>query len=433
MCTRRKEQRPHRRRSQPCLWVFRSLRWRCGSTVPAAGPGTLTAAVLGAAACWHRPFFRRSLLPLPKPGYREGTAPPVSRRLKIYWAWTCPPEQDPVFPTTSPSHPEASTSPLSSSIIGQTQWKPQSQITNQTDHVDHSLVQLSETVSRVMWAPKMDGLWWRVLPKRGPLEKGTANHFSLLAYRTPWTVWKEQNDHDVIHGIIKLPNLQKLTLPLQLIHLSKCRHHCHFVVEPRFLCLTHTEAKQTKMLEFEGEKSYCRAKQGECSKDLNPGWFLGQNSRGEGDCRVCGPPLIGWWEVTDCVQGISIISLPLHCSLGSAQPEVTVLHLGGAPSCCRRPVSDVTCYLPFEEEPGPCFIHTLIFLLLLLSFCIPLISNCLNLPFATQGRSWRLKQEMEDTARLYSAWEGPQGPRKFLHAPPWSQSLPQPLAAPLPP
>ena len=32
----------------------------------------------------------------------------------------------------------------------------------------------------------------------------------------------------------------------------------------------------------------------------------------------------------------------------------------------------VTRYLPFEEEPGPCFIQALVFLLLLLSFCIPL-------------------------------------------------------------
>ena len=32
--------------------------------------------------------------------------------------------------------------------------------------------------------------WWRVLTKRGPLEKGMANHFSILALRTPWTVWK---------------------------------------------------------------------------------------------------------------------------------------------------------------------------------------------------------------------------------------------------
>ena len=36
--------------------------------------------------------------------------------------------------------------------------------------------------------PKMDGSWWRVLKKHGPLEKGMANHFSILALRTPGTV-----------------------------------------------------------------------------------------------------------------------------------------------------------------------------------------------------------------------------------------------------
>ena len=33
----------------------------------------------------------------------------------------------------------------------------------------------------------MDGSWWRVLTKRGPLEKGMANHFSILAWKIPWT------------------------------------------------------------------------------------------------------------------------------------------------------------------------------------------------------------------------------------------------------
>ena len=32
--------------------------------------------------------------------------------------------------------------------------------------------------------------WWIFLTKRGPLESGMANHFSTLALRTPWTVWK---------------------------------------------------------------------------------------------------------------------------------------------------------------------------------------------------------------------------------------------------
>ena len=38
--------------------------------------------------------------------------------------------------------------------------------------------------------PKTDGSWWRVLTQCGPLEKGMANHFSTLALRTPWTIWK---------------------------------------------------------------------------------------------------------------------------------------------------------------------------------------------------------------------------------------------------
>ena len=52
----------------------------------------------------------------------------------------------PGFPLVNLSHEEASISLLSFSIRGQTDWKPQSQKTNQSDHMDHSLVQLSETM-----------------------------------------------------------------------------------------------------------------------------------------------------------------------------------------------------------------------------------------------------------------------------------------------
>jgi len=38
--------------------------------------------------------------------------------------------------------------------------------------------------------PKTDRSWWRVLTKRGPLEKGVANHIRILALRTTGTVWK---------------------------------------------------------------------------------------------------------------------------------------------------------------------------------------------------------------------------------------------------
>ena len=38
--------------------------------------------------------------------------------------------------------------------------------------------------------PKTDRSWWRVLTKRGPLEKGMGNHFSILALKTPSSVLK---------------------------------------------------------------------------------------------------------------------------------------------------------------------------------------------------------------------------------------------------
>jgi len=44
------------------------------------------------------------------------------------------------FPLVSLSHQEPSISLLSFSIRGQKEWKPQSQKSNQTDHMEHSLV-----------------------------------------------------------------------------------------------------------------------------------------------------------------------------------------------------------------------------------------------------------------------------------------------------
>ena len=38
--------------------------------------------------------------------------------------------------------------------------------------------------------PKTNGSWLRVLTKPGPLEKGMANHFSIPALSTLWTVRK---------------------------------------------------------------------------------------------------------------------------------------------------------------------------------------------------------------------------------------------------
>ena len=59
--------------------------------------------------------------------------------LKIYWAWPYSSEQDPVSPTVSLSHQEASISLLSLSIERR-QNETTITETNQTDHMDHSLV-----------------------------------------------------------------------------------------------------------------------------------------------------------------------------------------------------------------------------------------------------------------------------------------------------
>ena len=49
----------------------------------------------------------------------------------------------------------------------------------------------------------MDRSWWRVLTKCVPLEKGMANHLSILVLRNPWTV-KKQKDRTLKE---ELPNL----------------------------------------------------------------------------------------------------------------------------------------------------------------------------------------------------------------------------------
>ena len=73
-------------------------------------------------------------------GREQGLTHHQKTELKIYWAWPCPSEQDPVSPIISLSYQEASISLLSFSIRGQTDWKPQFQKTNLSDHMVHSLV-----------------------------------------------------------------------------------------------------------------------------------------------------------------------------------------------------------------------------------------------------------------------------------------------------
>ena len=77
------------------------------------------------------------------------------------------------------------------------------------------------------------------------------------------------------------------------------------------------------------------------------------------------------------------------------QYEVTVLHLGGGLSSCRRTQRYLYIYILLEEEPGPCPMTALLFLdcSSFVSVSPPMpINICWNLTFGTQGRSRRLNE-----------------------------------------
>ena len=91
------------------------------------------------------------------------------------------------YPTSKGKRNPSKTVGAERGIRGQTEPKPQSQTTSQSDHTDHSLVYLNETKPCCLGPPKTDGSWWRRLTECGPLEKGMANHFSILALRASLT------------------------------------------------------------------------------------------------------------------------------------------------------------------------------------------------------------------------------------------------------
>ena len=66
------------------------------------------------------------------------------------------------------------------------------EVTNLITWPQHCLTQWDYDLCHV-GPPKTDRSCWGVLTIRGPLEKGIANHFNVLAIRTPWTVWKAKD------------------------------------------------------------------------------------------------------------------------------------------------------------------------------------------------------------------------------------------------
>ena len=191
------------------------------------------------------------------------------------------------------------------------------------------------------------------------------------------------------------------------------------VIESKFMCPKHSEDKQTEPSELEQKKFYWRAKQGEWAAHAQKAWtpdgfqgrvFIGKILR-EG-CRVHDVSLIGWWWGNRAV-------LQESC----AQSEVTILHLSGDLSFCRRTQRYIVMYILrggtrtllhlhfcFLSAP-PLFLHSL----------PSLISNCLNLSFRTQVRSRRPKpfsekHEMGGRERLLYPGEPYRVLLSFKHA-----------------
>ena len=170
-------------------WVFRSLRWRRGSIVACWGVRDAEYNSPGShRVCWHTSFWGRSLLPplpLPqfglRPNYREGTQPHPSRE---NWIKDLLSLALSIRARQIPSHQEASTSLLSLSIRGETEWKVQSQ---KTIKLVTWITALPNSVK--LWArpcrATQDGLWCRVVTKHGPLEKGMKNNFRILPVLWP--------------------------------------------------------------------------------------------------------------------------------------------------------------------------------------------------------------------------------------------------------
>ena len=63
--------------------------------------------------------------------------------------------------------------------------KPYSQKTSQSNHTRTTASSNSMKPIHACGATQDGGSWWRGLTECGPLEKGMASHFSILALRTP--------------------------------------------------------------------------------------------------------------------------------------------------------------------------------------------------------------------------------------------------------
>ena len=127
-----------------CLWVCRSLRQRRGSAVACCKvQGTqCSSACMGpfGGSRHYLHYLHHSFASGQTTGRDHSQAQQQKIQLKIYWTWSRPSEQDSVSPSVSLTLSLTLRKLPQASYPYPSEWKPQSQKTNQTDYMDHSLV-----------------------------------------------------------------------------------------------------------------------------------------------------------------------------------------------------------------------------------------------------------------------------------------------------
>ena len=82
------------------------------------------------------------------------------------------------------------------------------------NHSDRKLIKLITWTTALsnsvkLGLPKTDGLWWRVLTKRGPLEKGMANQYRCL--ENPMSIVKREKDMTLKDELLRSLGAQNAT------------------------------------------------------------------------------------------------------------------------------------------------------------------------------------------------------------------------------
>ena len=123
--------------------------------------------------------------------------------LKIYWAWPCPSEQDPVSPSVSLSHQEAFKSLLSFSIRGQTDWKPQSQKTALSNSMKLWAMPCRATQVGCVMVKSSDKMW--------STGEGNGKPLQYFCLENPMNSMKRQKDRTLKDEIPRLVGAQYAT------------------------------------------------------------------------------------------------------------------------------------------------------------------------------------------------------------------------------